>query len=76
MIVTNVGGLKEMCPDGKVGYVVKPNEVEIANAIDKFYIQKEESPFKNEIKKLKKAYSWSLFVEKLFSLKNKINDEY
>jgi hypothetical protein len=25
MVVTKVGGLKEMCPDEKVGYVVEPN---------------------------------------------------
>ena len=29
MIVTDVGGLKEMCPNGKVGYVVSPNADEI-----------------------------------------------
>ena len=33
MIVTNVGGLTEMCPDGKVGYVVEPDENETAKAM-------------------------------------------
>src|SRR5690606_13449572 len=33
MIVTNVGGLPEIVPDGKVGYVVAPEPGEIAAAI-------------------------------------------
>ena len=35
VIVSNVGGLAEIVPDGKVGYVVEPNADEFANAIIK-----------------------------------------
>ena len=35
MITTNVGGLAEIVPDGKVGYVIKPDSKEIAEAINK-----------------------------------------
>ncbi len=74
MVVTDVGGLKEMCPDGQVGYVVKPNETEISKAILAFYNNKAAETMINNIKEIKKKYSWSIFIEKLFSLKDKINN--
>jgi len=40
MLVTNVGGLAEIVPDGKVGYVVQPNATAIADAINDFYDNK------------------------------------
>ena len=76
MIVTNVGGLTEMCPDGKVGYVVEPDENEIAKAITKFYKNDVESNMKSEIRNIKKTYSWSIFVENVFSLTDKIDNEH
>ncbi|MGB1219878.1 MAG: glycosyltransferase, partial [Flavobacteriales bacterium] len=36
MLVTDVGGLKELCPPGKVGYVVEPKADEVAEAIVDF----------------------------------------
>ena len=76
MIVTNVGGLKEMCPNGKAGYVVEPNENDISDAITKFYTNDVESHMKTEIINIKKAYSWSIFVENIFSLTDKIDNEH
>ena len=37
MLVTNVGGLAEIIPDGKIGYVVEPEIREIADALVDFY---------------------------------------
>ncbi len=37
MVVTNVGGLAEVVPDGKVGFVAEPNPASIADAILKFF---------------------------------------
>ncbi|RLD50439.1 MAG: glycosyl transferase family 1, partial [Bacteroidetes bacterium] len=37
MITTDVGGLAEIVPNGKVGYVTNPNVKEISEAIEKFY---------------------------------------
>ena len=37
MLVTDVGGLAEIVPDNKVGYVTSQNPVDIAEAICKFY---------------------------------------
>src|SRR5690606_427462 len=39
MVVTNVGGLAEMIPDQKVGYVVEVDPAAIADAIVNFYSQ-------------------------------------
>ncbi|MDB2415679.1 glycosyltransferase [bacterium] len=73
MIVTDVGGLKEMCPDGKVGYVVSPEPKEIKNAILKFYESTDKEGMKESIKEEKKKYSWSKFTNVLFSLVDKVN---
>ncbi len=67
MIVTNVGGLAEVVPDGKVGIVAEPNAQSIADAILRFY----QSPIPNlkgNILEEKRKYSWEVFVEKLMSL--------
>ena len=67
MVVTDVGGLKEIIPEEKVGYVVKPNSKEVALAINKFY--ESSIDFDKYIKEEKKKYSWLKLVntlEKLF----------
>ena len=40
MLVTDVGGLKEMIPNNVVGYVVEPNALSVANAIVDFYTKR------------------------------------
>ena len=37
MVVTDVGGLPEIVPDGRVGFVVKPDTVSIADAIERIW---------------------------------------
>ena len=58
MLVTNVGGLPEIVPDGKIGYVVEPNAQEIANAIVKFYQEEKEEAFTEGVCTEKQKYSW------------------
>jgi len=74
MIVTDVGGLKEMCPDGKVGYVVPPQSDKIKDAILKFYESTDKNKMIENIKEEKKKYSWSNFTNVLFSLIDKVNN--
>jgi glycosyltransferase involved in cell wall biosynthesis len=65
MLVTNVGGLAEIVPNGKVGYVVEPNSVEIADALLDFF---ENNPdFSKNIKTEKEKYSWKKMTEAIFS---------
>ena len=68
MIVTDVGGLKEMCPNGKVGYVVSPNANEIKKAILKFFNETNINEMIENINQIKEQYSWSIFTKKLLSL--------
>lgn len=59
MITTDVGGLSEMVPDGKVGYVVQPDPTEIGDAILKFYDEKREDTFVENVKLEKKRFLWT-----------------
>lgn len=72
MIVTNVGGLPEIVPDGKVGFVVESNPASIAAAIDKICEPGKIASFQEQIKEERKKYEWSYFLEKIFSLVEKI----
>ena len=63
MIVTDVGGLKEIVPEGKVGFVVKPKAEELAKAVVKFY--ESDIDFQKHIKEEKKKYAWSRMLEKI-----------
>ena len=68
MIVTDVGGLKEMCPDGKVGYVVSPNANDIKKAILKFFNKTNINKMIENINQIKEQYSWPIFTKKLLAL--------
>jgi len=59
IVVTNVGGLPEIVPHNKVGYVVGVNPIEISNAINEFYNCNKEAEFIENVKLEKKKYSWS-----------------
>lgn len=62
MIVTNVGGLPEIVPDGKVGFVVEQNGEELARAIHRFYSENLEEQFSKGAAEEKGKYSWSRMV--------------
>lgn len=59
MLVTDVGGLAEIVPDGKVGYVVQPDVKQIADAIVRYYVEDKEQDFTNAVLDEKKKYLWS-----------------
>ncbi len=67
MIVTNVGGLPFLVPHEKVGLVVEPTPIEIADGILKFY-QLGEEYFIPHLRNEKKQYSWSNLVKAIQSL--------
>jgi glycosyltransferase involved in cell wall biosynthesis len=68
MIVTNVGGLPEIVPDNKVGFVVDPHEAAVADAILRFYKENKEHEFIQNILEEKQKYSWKTMIEKIKSL--------
>ena len=63
MLVTNVGGLAEIVPHNKVGYVCDINIKDIANYIVQFYSEKKEEEFVKNTKQEKIKFSWSEFVK-------------
>lgn len=71
MLVTNVGGLAEIVPNQKVGYVCEKDATEIADAILDFYVNKKEIPFSKNIEEEKKRFSWDIFSEKAVALGRK-----
>lgn len=68
MITTDVGGLSELIPHEKVGYVVKTDKRAITDAIYKFYKQNKEKEFSKNAAEEKKKYSWEVFVESLVQI--------
>lgn len=65
MLVTDVGGLAELIPDGVVGYVVPPTPAAIAGAVVDFYAQKREESFAAGVREQKKQFSWPVMVAAL-----------
>jgi glycosyltransferase involved in cell wall biosynthesis len=67
MIVTNVGGLPSLVPDGKAGLVVEPEPIAIAEGILKFY-QLGENYFIPHLRNEKLKYSWTNLVNTIIDL--------
>ncbi|OGX84054.1 glycosyl transferase family 1 [Hymenobacter lapidarius] len=65
MLVTDVGGLAELIPDGVVGYVVPPTPTAIADAIVDFYAHGREDDFAAGVREQKKQFSWPMMVAAL-----------
>jgi glycosyltransferase involved in cell wall biosynthesis len=63
MLVTDVGGLSEIIPDGKVGYVVKPNPKDITVALIDFFENSRKEFFEKNVLEEKKKYTWDSMVK-------------
>lgn len=59
MLVTNVGGLAEIVPDGRAGYVVEPEVQPIADALVDFFRSNRQKQFREGLLQEKRQYSWS-----------------
>jgi D-inositol-3-phosphate glycosyltransferase len=58
MLVTDVGGLREIVQDGKCGYVVKPQPDLIAGAIIDYFDNNRKEEFTEGVKHEKQKFSW------------------
>jgi D-inositol-3-phosphate glycosyltransferase len=58
MLVTDVGGLREIVPDGKCGYVVKPDSQYITDAIIDYFDNNRKTSFTEGVKREKSKFSW------------------
>ena len=68
MVVTNVGGLPEIVPDGKAGFVVKPEAQAIADAIVRYFAEDWQERLTEGTREEKKKYSWDKMVAAINSL--------
>ena len=73
MLVTNVGGLPEIVPNNKCGYVVNKSANEISNSIIDFYINNKEKHFAPFIEKEKEKYEWNKLTATIFNIFNELN---
>ncbi len=75
MLVTNVGGLRDVVKHGRVGYVCEKDPDEIASAIADFFDNNRAGEFTGNIKTEKQNFSWEAMVcgiEELASLTGKM----
>ncbi len=72
MLVTNVGGLPEIVPHNIIGYVVNPNEKEIAESLYDFFTTEKKSTFENNILSEKKRFLWSTMTAAISEIASKL----
>ncbi len=65
MLVTDVGGLAELIPNGVVGYVVPPTATAIADALVDFYANDREEAFAAGVRQEARKFSWEVMVAAL-----------
>ena len=68
MLVTKVGGLAEIVPDGKAGYAVEPEPTKIADGLVDFFKNKRLQQFTEGVMDEKRKYSWSKMTHAIRSL--------
>ncbi|MBP5677423.1 MAG: glycosyltransferase [Bacteroidales bacterium] len=69
MVVTNVGGLPEIVPDGKCGFVVEPNAQAVADAIVRYFEENWEERMAECVREEKQKYQWSNMTKAIEELK-------
>jgi len=68
MLVTNVGGLAEIVPNGKVGYVVDVDPKQIADALVDFYTNDRAEKMIENLRIEKQKFTWSRMTDAINGL--------
>jgi glycosyltransferase involved in cell wall biosynthesis len=68
MLVTDVGGLAELVPHQKVGYVTSQNSKEISDYIFDFYENDRLSEFSKNIESERNKFTWESLIDNLFKV--------
>ena len=71
MVVTDVGGLTEIVPDGRVGYVAPPTVEGVARAVERIYEGDTLDRFRQNCLEERKRFSWEAMcnrIEELYRL--------
>ncbi|MBP3290392.1 MAG: glycosyltransferase family 4 protein [Alistipes sp.] len=74
MIVTRVGGLPEIVPDGKVGIVCEPTVDAIKAALQRIYEGDMLEHLREGFVEERKRFSWSAMCDKILEVYNKIEN--
>lgn len=72
MLVTDVGGLKEIVPHGRCGYVVKPEPHLIADSIKDYFSNNRMEDFSKCVIEEKKNFSWDKMTAAVLECFNNI----
>ena len=70
IIVTNVGGLKEIVPDGVVGYVVDSSVDGVLNGLERIYEAGRLEEFTHNMEHERKRFSWATMCDKIEEVYN------
>ena len=70
MVVTRVGGLPEIVPDGEAGYVIDVDAQAVADAIARFFALSGEAQagFRQNVRRLAGEFGWPAFTQALLDL--------
>jgi len=68
MIVTDVGGLAEIVPDGRAGYVVRPDVDAIASGVERMWRAGETERFSAQLKVEKRRFSWEEMCRRILEV--------
>lgn len=69
MLVTDVGGLREIVPDGVSGFVVKPDPAEIAIAIDRFFADESlQLRLRKGVEEERRRYGWDRMTAAIYDM--------
>ena len=71
MLVTDVGGLREIVPDGKCGYVVKPEPQYITEALIDFFANNRKEQFTLGVKEEKEKFTWEKMTKAILEVYQK-----
>ena len=74
IIVTNVGGLKEIVPDGVVGYVVDSSVEGVVEGLNRIYEEGRLDEFTHNMEHERKRFSWAAMcdkIEEVYDITNK-----
>ena len=68
VIVTRVGGLAEIVPDGRVGYVCEPTKEGVRNAIERIYEDDHLQRFSEAMQDERKRFTWEAMCDRIEEL--------
>lgn len=68
VIVTDVGGLKEIVPDGRVGYVCPASAEGVHEALEKIYSEDNIARFAEAMQDERKRFTWKAMCDKIEEL--------